>query len=1519
VTPLGRALRAVLAGSLAAAVTVGGVALIAAPAGANITTTWTGASLSPQWTQTSNWTGGIIPHNNDNVSFPVLPPACSRTTPPGTCYVSSNNIGNLTVNQIAIDGSTSYLISGNSLTVGPGGISDVGPAAPTPASTTLSLPLVVPSHETWTVSGNSGQHLIVSGGVTGAGALTINLGGGPTLRLPSAETAPIGIAGTSGSSGPDASANGIVNIGSNGDLNGTNANLVEVVDAELTGSGTTGPLITSGADLQVGVPGTNPGTLAANGAVTLDSATQLGIGVTQFGSTPGTDFAQLSASGTVALGGARLATTFGAPGACFAPPLGAVYPVVSTTGTLTGQVSSPSGTPAPDGSTIPLSTASGCPTSPYELRINYNTGPSPQTVTATVVAPTTTTITATPSTVSAGQTVTYAATVASSATGATPTGSVTFTTGGVILCTAALSGGSGQCTASNAPTGADTVTGTYGGDTRFQGSAGTTGLFVLQPTTTTIGVSPTTTPFGGTVTYSATVAPTAGSGTPSGTVAFTIGSTTLCTATLSGGTGSCTANNAPQGTDTVTGTYGGDAVFAGSQGTTTLTVTAPTARPTTTTVGVSPTTTPFGGTVTYSATVAPTAGSGTPTGTVAFTIGSTTLCTATLSGGSGSCTAANAPVGTDTVTGTYSGDTSFLFSSGTTTLTVTPTTLVPTTTTVTVNPTTTVFGNSVTYSATVAPTSGPGTPTGTVSFGTGATTLCTATLSGGTGSCTAINAPIGTDTVTGTYGGDTAFATSSGTATLVVNPAPATPTVTQISVTPSSVTLGDTVTYSATVTPASGPGTPTGTVAFTVNGSPLCTATLSGGTGSCTSTLAPVGTDTITGSYSGDTTFGPSAGLTTLTVAPPSGARPTTTTITATPSTVSQHQVVTYAATVAPTTGPGTPTGTVTFTINGGTLCTATLSGGSGSCTSSLAPVGVNTVLGSYSGDANFQVSSGTTTLTVNGVASPTVTTIQVNPTSVTFGDTVTYSATVAPTSGSGTPSGTVDFTIGSTDLCTATLSGGTGSCTAINAPVGTDTVLGSYSGDPSFNPSSGTTTLTVAPPAGARNTITTITVTPTTVAFGNTVTYSASVTPATGSGTPTGTVVFTTGSTSLCTATLAGGSGSCQATNAPVGTDIILGSYSGDPNFKTSTGTTTLTVTGAGTTTTITVNPTRVTQGASVTYSASVTGNSSLLRRARLSHFAPLTPTGTVTFSTGSTTLCTVTLSGGAGSCMATTAPAGTDVITGHYSGDANFTASQGQTTLVVLYPPGYWLVAADGGIFNFGYAKYYGSMGGMHLNQPVVGMAATPTLKGYWEVAADGGIFAFGNAGYFGSMGGRHLNKPVVGMATTPDGRGYWLVASDGGIFSFGDAVYHGSMGGMHLNAPVVGMAATPDGGGYWLVAADGGIFAFGDAGYYGSMGGRHLNRPVTGMAASPTGHGYWLVAADGGIFAFGDAPFLGSMGGLPPAKAVVAVGRDQTGLGYWLTGEAGNVYPFGDAPFLGSMAGQHLNAPVVGLASA
>src|SRR3546814_8877047 len=75
----------------------------------------------------------------------------------------------------------------------------------------------------------------------------------------------------------------------------------------------------------------------------------------------------------------------------------------------------------------------------------------------------------------------------------------------------------------------------------------------------------------------------------------------------------------------------------------------------------------------------------------------------------------------------------------------------------------------------------------------------------------------------------------------------------------------------------------------------------------------------------------------------------------------------------------------------------------------------------------------------------------------------------------------------------------------------------------------------------------------------------------------------------------------------------------------------------------------------------------------------------------------------------------------------------------------------------------------------QPTGSSKSCPS--GYWLVAADGGIFTFGDARFHGSTGAMKLNQPIVGMAPTPPGSGYWLVAADGGIFTFGDARFHGS----------------------------------------------------------------------------------------------------------------------------------------------
>ena len=169
------------------------------------------------------------------------------------------------------------------------------------------------------------------------------------------------------------------------------------------------------------------------------------------------------------------------------------------------------------------------------------------------------------------------------------------------------------------------------------------------------------------------------------------------------------------------------------------------------------------------------------------------------------------------------------------------------------------------------------------------------------------------------------------------------------------------------------------------------------------------------------------------------------------------------------------------------------------------------------------------------------------------------------------------------------------------------------YSGDANFAPSSGTVIQTVNKPT----TTTTLTSSLSPSTFNQQVTFTATVTGQFG-GSPTGTVTFTYGSTTLCNAvTLVGGVATCMYSNLPAGTDTVTSAYSGDANFAPSSGTVIQTVNKPTTTTTLTSSLSPSTFNQQVTFTATVTGQ-----------FGG-TPTGTVTFSDGSTLLGTSPLNG--------------------------------------------------------------------------------------------------------------------------------------------------------------------------------------------------------------------------------------------------------------------------------------------------
>ena len=222
-----------------------------------------------------------------------------------------------------------------------------------------------------------------------------------------------------------------------------------------------------------------------------------------------------------------------------------------------------------------------------------------------------------------------------------------------------------------------------------------------------------------------------------------------------------------------------------------------------------------GQTVTFTATVAATApGAGTPTGTVDFLEGATTLASSVTLNGSDQATftTSSLAVGSHTITADYSGDTNFTASTGDDSAAPQVVNQASTTTTVASVPNPSVFGQTVTFTATVAPTApGAGTPTGTVNFLEGATTLASSVTLNGSDQATFTTSSlaVGSHTITANYSGDTNFSASTGddsASPQVVNQASTTTTVASA---PNPSTSGTTVTFTATIAPCrQAPGRP---------------------------------------------------------------------------------------------------------------------------------------------------------------------------------------------------------------------------------------------------------------------------------------------------------------------------------------------------------------------------------------------------------------------------------------------------------------------------------------------------------------------------------------------------------------------------------------------------------------------------------------------------------------------------------------------------------------------------------------
>ena len=462
----------------------------------------------------------------------------------------------------------------------------------------------------------------------------------------------------------------------------------------------------------------------------------------------------------------------------------------------------------------------------------------------------------------------------------------------------------------------------------------------------TSSVNPTVS--GQSVTFTATVGPRApATGTPTGTVTFLDGPTVLGTGTLDAGVTTYTTSTLAVGEHAITAAYGGDSAFPAS-------TSAPfTQRVDPGATGVAlvgaPNPSTFGQTVTFTATVGSLApATGTPTGTVTFLDGATALGTGTIAAGQATYSTADLAVGEHSVTATYAGDGPFAAStSPSVTQTVAPVEKTATETSLVGAPNPSTFGQTVTLTATVTPSEA----TGTVTFRDGPTVLGTGTIAAGQAVYATSDLAVGDHVATATYEGDGAFASSTSTAmTQVVGPAEKTPTQTSVVGTPNPSTSGETVTFTATVTPS----TATGTITFLDGTTVLGTGTIAAGQATYATPDLAVGDHAVTATYEGDGTFASSTSTTlTQAVAPVE----TQTAVLAAPNPSTSGQTVTFTATIT----PSTATGTVTFTEGATTLVADAPVNGAGEATfttSSLAE-GNHLVTATYNGSASLAASTG--------------------------------------------------------------------------------------------------------------------------------------------------------------------------------------------------------------------------------------------------------------------------------------------------------------------------------------------------------------------------------------------------------------------------------------------------------------------------------------------------------------------------------------------------------------------------------
>lgn len=803
-------------------------------------------------------------------------------------------------------------------------------------------------------------------------------------------------------------------------------------------------------------------------------------------------------------------------------------------------------------------------------------------------------------------------------------------------------------------TGASAVVGTFAG--LPQGAAVTVGdatfrinysggdgndvvLTAALASTTSLAVSQSSTVFGQVVTLTATIdaVDETANETPGGIVEFFNGSTSLGSATISGGTAVLNVGTLPVGANQITAQYKGDANFAGSTSTASA-VTVAQAN-TSTTLTAAPSSGVFGQTITLTAVVGAAApGAGTPNGSVEFFNGATSLGTAVLTGGVAVLPTTSLPLGTSTITSKYLGSNDYVTS--TSAASIVTIAQAATSTILTSSPNPSSAGQPTTLKATVAATApGSGSPTGIVEFFNGADLLGTATLSGGVATLNTSALALGTYTITARYQGDGNYNASTSTAlTQVVSPA----TTTTIASTSTSLTFGESVTLTATVASVDGTGTPTGDVIFMAGTTPVGTANVINGVATLTTTTLPGGVNSITAQYQGNASFGGSNSTPlTVTVAKAN----TTSVLTTTPNPSSLGASVTITVTISSTsTSSVKPSGNVTFFSDGVQIGTATAVNGVATLTSSSLTIGAHAITAQYDGDGNYN--SSTAPAVTQTVKLASTTTLVASDQSTTYGESVTFTATVVATAGgSAVPSGTVNFLSNGVVIGSGTLVNGVATFTTNTLSGGSNLVTAQYQGDDSFGVST-STGVTIAVTQAAITP--TLTVGPNPSGFSQQVFLTASLpTAAPGAAAPTGTVEFFSGTTSLGTAPVVNGVATLSTTKLPLGSSAVTATYNGDANYlKATSAPVTASVTSTNTVVGLTSSLSNPTAYEAVTLTATVTPGGG----------GTGAPTGTVSFFTNGRFLGTGTLSNGVATLVTTELAVGDNAVVAVFNGDANF-----------------------------------------------------------------------------------------------------------------------------------------------------------------------------------------------------------------------------------------------------------------------